>query len=90
MMVDENTSCSQESNFIGYSSIDTCIEDWTDCYDSQTCIDEVIDQISSWWPVFPEAQDLPSVISYIERNLFFNSINRVLSSRFYGNNVLIL
>ena len=30
MMVDENKYCSQENKSIGYSSVDTNIEDWKD------------------------------------------------------------
>ena len=62
MMVDDMIKCSQENNLIGYSSVDTNIEDWTDWYDSQPFIDEVTDQISSWWSVSPAAQGRPSVI----------------------------
>ena len=47
MMVDKNNNCSQENNLMGYSSVDTNIEDLTDWYDSQPCIDEVTDQISA-------------------------------------------
>ena len=56
MLVYDNKTCSQKKNLIGSSYVDTNIEDWTDWYGSQPHIDEVTDQILSWWTVLPAAR----------------------------------
>ena len=47
MFVYDNKTCRQENNLIGFSSVDTNIEDLTDRYGSQSRIDEVIYQTPS-------------------------------------------
>ena len=64
MLVDDNITCSQENNLKGSYSVDTNIEDWTYWYGSQPYIDEVTDQIPSWWPVFPSTEDSRQLFSY--------------------------
>ena len=64
LLVDKNKTCSQENNLIGSYSVDTIIEDWTYWYCSQPHIDEVTDQIPSWWPVFPSTEDSRQLFSY--------------------------
>ena len=62
LLVDENKTCRQENNWIGYSSVDTNIKNWTDWYGSHPRISEVTDHIMSWWPVLPAAWGGLSVI----------------------------
>ena len=47
MLVDDNKTWRQENNLIGFSFVDTNIEDYTDWYGSQPRIYGVKDQIPS-------------------------------------------
>ena len=62
MKVEKSKIYNQENNLIGYSSVDTNIEDWTYWYESQPCIDEVTYQISPWWLILHVPQGRPSDI----------------------------